>query len=78
VNRVLHPSLLYAAELRNRGMGKVSDFDRFDGGINAQALFLFENPGPMAAGSGFISRNTTTRLQKTPSTSCMRLRLIGS
>lgn len=37
------------------------DFDPLDGGVEAEALFLFEKPGPMTSalsqGSGFISRN---------------------
>ena len=32
-------------------------FDPRDGGIRAQALFLFEKPGPKANASGFISRD---------------------
>ena len=55
----------YAASLRRRGSVDVPDFDPLDGGVEAQALFLFEKPGPMTAnsgrgtksGSGFISRN---------------------
>lgn len=35
----------------------VPDFDPLDGGANAEVLLLFEKPGPMAAGSGFISRD---------------------
>lgn len=37
--------------------GRVPDFDPLNGGTKAQILFLFEKPGPRAAGSGFISRN---------------------
>jgi len=37
--------------------GDVPDFDPLDGGINAEVLFLFEKPGPMTSGSGFISRD---------------------
>jgi hypothetical protein len=57
------PLTAYAAELRRSGSLAVPDFDPLDGGITAQALFLFEKPGPMAdvsgerPGSGFISRN---------------------
>jgi hypothetical protein len=55
----------YAARLRERGSVEVPEFDPLDGGVEAQALFLFEKPGPMTAerggskrsGSGFISRN---------------------
>jgi hypothetical protein len=50
----------WAAKLRECGSVEVPDFDPFDGGVQAQVLFLFEKPGPMTAskgGSGFISRN---------------------
>jgi hypothetical protein len=47
----------YAAKLRSRGSVEVPDFDPLDGGVHARVLFLLEKPGPMAAGSGFISRN---------------------
>jgi hypothetical protein len=53
----------YAAQLRERNLGEVPDFDPLDGGVDARVLFLFEKPGPMTAkagnraGSGFISRN---------------------
>lgn len=51
----------YVAALRNRAIGEVPDFDPLDGGKDAQALFLFEKPGPKTSetdgGSGFISRN---------------------
>ncbi len=56
----IEPLTAYAARLRERRSGEVPEFDPLDGGINAQALFLFEKPGPMTAdgrGSGFISRN---------------------
>ena len=47
------------------GRGEVPDFDPLDGGDGAQALVLFEKPGPMTSigrgrerlGSGFISRD---------------------
>lgn len=32
-------------------------FDPWDGGINAEVLFLLEAPGPKAVKAGFISRN---------------------
>jgi len=57
------PLTAYAAHLRGHGTLVVPDFDPLDGGIAAQALFLFEKPGPMTdesgecPGSGFISRN---------------------
>jgi hypothetical protein len=52
----------YAAKLRGRdNTMEVPDFDPFDGGVDARALFLFEKPGPKTSeafgGSGFISRN---------------------
>ncbi|MBI4273501.1 MAG: uracil-DNA glycosylase [Rhizobiales bacterium] len=46
----------YVESLRSREI-QVPDFDPMDAGIDAQALFLFEKPGPLAAASGFISRN---------------------
>jgi len=46
---------------RNHPGCEFPDFDPFDGGCNADILFLFEKPGPMTSaggkGSGFISRN---------------------
>lgn len=46
----------YVASLRTKDV-RVPDFDPLDAGIEAQALFLFEKPGPKADASGFISRN---------------------
>jgi len=54
------PLTAYTAKLRLHGSVEVPEFDPFDGGIDAQVLFLFEKPGPMTSskgGSGFISRN---------------------
>lgn len=58
------PLVQYTEKLRAIGNGTVSNFDPLDGGIQAQALFLFEKPGPMTddmragrSGSGFISRD---------------------
>lgn len=55
------PLVDYVGKLRRVGEGEVPDFDPFDGGAEAQALFLFEKPGPKTSeaggGSGFISRN---------------------
>jgi len=60
----IEPLTAYAAQLRNRPLVEVPDFDPLDGGVDARVLFLFEKPGPMTAsgpgqkqGSGFISRN---------------------
>jgi hypothetical protein len=35
----------------------IPDFDPWDGGIEAEILYLLEAPGPQAGASGFISRN---------------------
>jgi len=35
----------------------VPDFDPWDGGVDAEILYLLEAPGPQAVASGFISRN---------------------
>lgn len=51
------PLTTYAAKLREQGFVEVPEFDPLDGGVEAQVLFLFEKPCPMAAGSGFISRD---------------------
>jgi uracil-DNA glycosylase len=37
--------------------GDVPNFDPYDGGVNAEALFLLEKPGKNAIESGFVSRN---------------------
>jgi hypothetical protein len=50
------PLTEYAISLCER-WGEVPFFDPFDGGTRAQVLFLFEKPGPLAASSGFISRD---------------------
>src|SRR6266566_5176164 len=40
------------------GLGvSIPDFDPWDGGINAEILYLLEAPGPQAVASGFVSRN---------------------
>ena len=51
------PLTEYATKLRRMDRGEVPDFDPLNGGTDAQILFLFEKPGPLAASSGFISRN---------------------
>lgn len=57
-----HMERLNRTELRaEQKGGEFPDFEPLDGGINAEALFLFEKPGPATVrngGSGFISRNT--------------------
>ncbi|WP_206030190.1 uracil-DNA glycosylase [Roseomonas sp. AR75] len=58
----MQPLATFAERLRLARPGtEVPDFDPLDGGVNAQALFLFEKPGPMAGSSGFISRNNDDR-----------------
>jgi uracil-DNA glycosylase len=39
-------------------------FDPWDGGVNADTLFLLEAPGPKAVQSGFISRNNPDETAK--------------
>ncbi|MEX0853124.1 MAG: hypothetical protein WD036_07570 [Bauldia sp.] len=51
------PLAAFAKSLREQGYGDVPDFDPWDGGTGARALFLLEKPGPQADASGFISRN---------------------
>ena len=66
------PLAAYVQGLRRRWDREVPDFDPMDGGIRAQALFLFEKPGPMTsltktgrrAGSGFVSRDTDDQTAK--------------
>jgi uracil-DNA glycosylase len=49
----------------DRKLGReVPYFDPCDGGIKAQALFLFEAPGPKAVHSGFVSRNNPDETAK--------------
>ena len=42
----------------------VPDFDPFDGGVNAECLFLLEAPGRNAVRSGFVSRNNPDETAK--------------
>ena len=42
----------------------IPDFDPWDGGIDAEILYLLEAPGPPALASGFISRNTRSCLRR--------------
>jgi len=51
------PLTAFARSLRERTGDEIPDFDPWDGGVDAQALFLFEKPGPQASSSGFISRD---------------------
>jgi len=53
------PLAEFVASLRARtGYGtRIPDFDPWDGGVEAECLFLLEAPGPKAVQSGFVSRN---------------------
>ena len=52
------PLQKYLLHIRAEHPGKeIPNFDPFDGGVQAKALFLLESPGPKAVVSGFISRN---------------------
>lgn len=42
----------------------IPDFDPWDGGVNAQVLYLLEAPGAKAVMSGFISRNNPDETAK--------------
>lgn len=42
----------------------IPDFDPWDGGTNAEILFLLEAPGAKAVQSGFISRNNPDKTAK--------------
>lgn len=57
----MKPLVRYAEALRDEKRGQVPDFDPFDGGVEAEILFLFEKPGPKTdpstSGSGFVSRD---------------------
>jgi hypothetical protein len=57
----IKPLADFAANLRERGYGEVPDFDPWDGGIAAKALFLLEKPGAKKFKSGFISRNNNDK-----------------
>ena len=53
------PLTAFVEVLRDeKGIGyHIPNFDPWDGGINAEVLFLLEAPGAKARDSGFISRN---------------------
>lgn len=53
------PLSAFVEELRDQvGLGlAVPDFDPWDGGVDAETLYLLEAPGPQAVASGFVSRN---------------------
>ena len=60
------PLAKFVAALRTEvGVGAyIPDFDPWDGGIEAEVLFLLEAPGARAVSSGFISRNNPDETAK--------------
>jgi uracil-DNA glycosylase len=60
------PLTEYVEQLRARvgGTAAVPDFDPWDGGINAEVLFLLEAPGAKAVETGFVSRNNPDETAK--------------
>lgn len=44
--------------------GPIPDFDPWDGGVEAEVLFLLEAPGAKAVRSGFVSRNNPDETAK--------------
>ena len=53
----MQPLVAHVKRLRGIAPAGVPDFDPFDGGVDAECLFLLEAPGSKAVGSGFVSRN---------------------
>jgi hypothetical protein len=53
----IRPLTRYVRELRSRSGLQVPDFDPFDGGVDAELLFLLWKPGKGAKASGFVSRD---------------------
>lgn len=60
------PLAAFAASIRATAgaTAVVPDFDPWDGGIDAECLFLLEAPGPRAVKSGFVSRNNPDETAK--------------
>ena len=60
------PLTAFVAELRaERGISaNIPDFDPWDGGTEAELLFLLEAPGARAVASGFVSRNNPDETAK--------------
>ncbi|MGE8098089.1 uracil-DNA glycosylase [Pseudomonas fluorescens] len=60
------PLTRFVEELRvSAGTGAaIPYFDPWDGGVEADVLFLLEAPGPKAVGSSFISRNNPDETAK--------------
>lgn len=53
------PLAAFAEQMRlERGpLHSVPDFDPWDGGVNAEILYVLEAPGPKTVATGFVSRN---------------------
>ena len=61
----IQPLTVYVERLRARFVDRdIPFFDPWDGGVNAQCLFLLEAPGRNAVASGFISRNNDDETAK--------------
>jgi uracil-DNA glycosylase len=50
----------------------VPDFDPWDGGVEAECLFLLEAPGKWAKASGFASQNNNSQTSKNLFSACVR------
>lgn len=55
----MRPLVQFVAELRALAgpEAAIPDIDPWDGGVEAEVLFVLEAPGPKAVASGFVSRN---------------------
>jgi hypothetical protein len=53
----MKPLREFTDDLRARSGESVPNFDPDDGGIEAEVLFLFQDPGPTVKDTDFISRD---------------------
>jgi uracil-DNA glycosylase len=61
----IRPLTAFVEALRSEvGCPRIPYFDPWDGGVNAECLFLLEAPGSNAVASGFISRNNNDETAK--------------
>lgn len=60
------PLTQFVTQLRGQWgpQAHIPDFDPWDGGVDAEILFLLEAPGPKAKSSGFVSRNNPDETAK--------------
>jgi hypothetical protein len=60
------PLTAYVEALRHEvgPSAAIPDFDPWDGGVDAEILYLLEAPGPQAVASGFISRDNPDETAK--------------